>query len=140
MADIGQHNVNVVDTSELLKKLLDNEHIPTDLREKYFALFSTSLKLTFLERDDIEEWFMPKYNIIAKLILQNLPNDDFDTDTRVILDQLEIEYKANLQRALRGFERITEATQINASTDHVPTVPKGDNMGFLARMAKGIGL
>lgn len=136
----GQQAVtNVIDTSELLRRLLDNEYIPEELRAQFWALWSNSLKLTYLEREDID-WYHSKFKIIRKLLLQQVTDTEFEPQMRIYLSQLELEYKSNLHRAWRGFERVTEATQINVNTDHANTVPKPDNMGFLARITKAVGL
>lgn len=136
-ANPGNQGVNVIDTSELLNRMLSNEQIPEELREQFWALWTTSLKLSRLTPKAVE-WYHNKFRMMENLMVQELPVSEYNTAMRTNLSMIEMEFYSNLHRALDGFERTAETMQINANTDNVPTIPGAENMGLLARFSKAI--
>ena len=104
-------NLPVTDMGALLHKLLEMDYIPQEIRDEYWVVCSNSLKLSNLKEADVW-WLMNQYDLMELRTIRALKGHTYDTKFARLMGMLKMEYFANLHRAIDGFERKTQASQI----------------------------
>ena len=126
-----------IDAAEFIDSILDNSHVPKNLRLQLWALFGKSTKLSALKDEDIRTILL-EYELIRLTILESLPKQNYNEELELSLLQIGIELKLSLNRS-RGGGRMTEREQIGSSTqasftDRSSSRPL-DDPGFLSKLA-----
>lgn len=84
--------------TEFVQKLLENTHVPRHLVLKYWVLFGQSTKLTFFNEKEVEIMLL-RWEILKTTIIESIPKSAFNEDMEFDLEQMEIEFINNLNRA-----------------------------------------
>lgn len=132
------------DAGEMMEKLLSNDHVPIEIREKCWALYGNSIKLTFTT-PEMKERFLNYFELIRLTILESIPKSAYNEALELEFYNAYIEFEANLGRSA-GF-RLNER-ELMATTTHATFAERqlnngqSENVPFfsrLMRMATGQG-
>jgi hypothetical protein len=131
---------NVLDASELVETLLSNEHIPPDVREKFWVFFGRSLKLSFFNLEDVQR-LMFEFELMRLTIIESMPKRNLDEGVEMLLNSLRIEFFANVKRSqglrLNTIELITASTTATFSEQPIKSTAQ-ESSGWGTRLMKGI--
>ncbi len=125
--------------SEFIQKLLENSHIPRHLVSKYWALTGQTIKLTFLTQDEVD-MMMLRWDILKVTIIESVPKIAFDEDMEFDLEQMEIEFNANLNRSKgsRQNERELISTTTNATYAEASLNPQKQESGWASKVFRAL--
>lgn len=128
---------------EYLKLDIPKEMLAHPLVQQFWAVLSKDIKLTFLDRDDVEDLEL-LFDQSMLNYLMSTPSYEFSNEDEQMLDQLRIYFIAALKRSQgtkshRFNERIIEGGTINqtikSNTDIVHT-PGGQRGGMGTMLSK----
>jgi hypothetical protein len=110
-------NTNGINASEMIEKLLGNEHVPEELLTELWVLFGKSTKLSFLGESDVKI-LLWEYDLLEINIIESIPKSEYNERLESKLHQIKIEFFLNLRRS-QGSGRLNERELMGASTQAV---------------------
>ena len=129
-----------MDSAELLKTLLSNEHIPEGVKKQLWALFSHTVKLTFLTEKDVQTYLL-KWKLIRLAIIKSIPKSAYDDAIKLELLNVGIEYESNIRKSLGAKMNYIEliTAEIRATFDERPLgVQSSNNVSFVKRLTNAV--
>lgn len=130
-----------IDAAEFIDSILDNSHVPKNLRTQLWALFGKSTKLSALKDEDIRR-IMQEFELIRLTLLESIPKGNYTEELELSLLQIQIELELSLNRS-RGGGKLTERELIGSSTSATFTersIGHGtEEVGFFDRIARILG-
>ena len=122
--------------------LLNDNEVPTEIKEKYWWVFHKDNVLTFLDEQRKASKLL-NFDIIKIDVLNNIPYYDYEFDTELKFDILRNAFETKLDRAqgLKGEtvknERIVLQSQFMEQRQITETNPQGQiREGFFKRLLK----
>lgn len=132
-----------MDSSEFVGRILNNDHIPEDVRLRFWSLFSGTQKLTFLSSEDDVMRYMLRFKLMRSAIIRSIPKNEYKTSLALDLLNVEIEFENNLRKALGDkkvnfFELLMSTLHINFAERQVGQ-GSSENVGFVKRLTNALG-
>jgi len=115
----------------VLQYFIEDERIPQQLRETFFALVSKTLVLSNLKDDDIY-YLENMFCAIVDLMAASIPDWQWTWLDAIHFMSLKAWIRAQLKRGYEGFERRMSATSIQMK--RIEYSEQEQRRGFLARL------
>jgi len=134
------------DAIRLIKAYIE-ENIPDKIKKdrlisEFWAILGKTPMLTFLDKEDIEQEFMPLFEQAKHNYIMSMPPYEFTFKDRAVLKQLEIFFRCALKRSVgtsahRFNERIIQGesiTQMIRSNTEAMHMGGSSGKGFMSKV------
>lgn len=112
------------DMSALLRQLMNNNHIPDDIKSAWWIIAADDMILANHSPQDIAE-IKIRVNILELQHLGLLQGHKYNREAAILLSQIKLAIFFKLNRSKNGFERISQVSTKEIISTEQPRGPEG---------------